>query len=601
MVAIKKIDIKIKDLKNSVLFYRVTIIIVFILHFLYFAAFNRYHLAYQEQIQLFRLSRDYFVEFLSKPGGIAEYAGLFLIQFYLNSFVGALIITLIGFITFLLFRQIFKKLNITGILWQLIPVFMIAVLQSDYVYYTGYTIGFLLAVAFFLFYISLHNKYIRFISASAGVVLLYIIAGEFAILTAILIILYELLHLKAKEAIIFVFLFIFICALAHYLLFRFLWLLPRNYVWIKPVLIFGKATTKYGLLILLVYLPLMMAVSGIWVNLLNKPLLKINTVWGILTINLLIIIFFSFLLIKYVYDYRTELLLGIDNKIQKSEWDKALLFSSRAPGNNQIVIFLTNIALYNAGRLGNEMFHYNQIGTAGLFLGWGNETSPFFGNELFYQLGYINEAYRWAFEAMVASGPSPRILKKLSLTSIINGDYEIAEKYLHKLEQTIFYRKWARYYLKCINDSELLNADSEIRKKRHFLVYSDFFANVNNYEFVLIRLLENHPDNRMAFEYLMSYFLLKKDLESLAANIYRIKETGIKEIPVHYEEALLVYMAITKANIVPEGYTIRETTRKMFDDYITAFSTYTGNPDKLQQYFYRRFGKTYLFYLQFGY
>jgi len=601
VISTKKINIKIKDSKNSVLFYRVTITLVFILHFLYFAVFNRYHIAYQEQIQLFLLNRDYFVEFLSKPGGIVEYAGAFLIQFYINPFLGALIITIIGFIAFLLFRQILKKLDITGLLWQLIPVFLLAVLQSDYVFYIGYTIGFLIAVAFFLFYITLDKKYIRFISASAGVVLLYIIAGEFAILTAILIILYELLHIKDKQAIIFIFLFILIFVFAHYLLFRFLWLLPGNYVWIKPVLIFGKATTKYGLLILLVYLPLLLAVSGIWINLLNKPLLKINSVWGILIINLLIIIFFSFSLIKYVYDYRTELLLGIDNKIQKSEWDKALNLSSIAPGNNQIVIFLTNIALYKTGRLGNEMFHYNQIGTDGLFLGWGNGTSPFFGNELFYQLGYINEAYRWAFEAMVASGPSPRILKKLSLTSIINGDYEIAEKYLHKLEQTIFYRKWAKYYLKCINDSELLNADSEIREKRHFLVHSDFFANVNNYEYELICLLENHPDNRMAFEYLMSYFLLKKDLESFAANIYRIKETGIKEIPVHYEEALLVYTAGTKANIVPEGYAIRETTRKMFDDYVTAFSTYTGNPDKLQQYLYSRFGKTYLFYLQFGY
>ncbi len=64
--------------------------------FLYFVIFNRYLLAYQEQLQLFRFDWNYFTGYLAKPGGLAEYIGAFFIQFYLNPVIGAFIVTLTG-------------------------------------------------------------------------------------------------------------------------------------------------------------------------------------------------------------------------------------------------------------------------------------------------------------------------------------------------------------------------------------------------------------------------------------------------------------------------------------------------------------------------
>jgi len=313
-------------------------------------------------------------------------------------------------------------------------------------------------------------------------------------------------------------------------------------------------------------------------------------------ICLVLLFAFSFYIINYVYDYKTELLLGIDNHVQKENWNQALKLSSKLQEINPIAVYLTNIALYKTNRLGNEMFHYEQIGIAGLFLEWGSEFSPFFGNEVFYQLGYINEAFRWSFEAMVSKGKTPRVLKKLILTSIINYDYKIAQKYLNILKKTLFYRKWAIHYLNLISDPAKIEADNEIREKRHFLIHSDFFATVTNHESVLINLLNNHSDNRMAFEYLMSYFLLRKDLISFVKNIYRLKEFNIKEIPVHYEEALLIADA---KNNIPEGYSIRESTKQVFYDYVKTYVSFTGNPDKLQEVLYNRFGKSYFYYYQF--
>jgi hypothetical protein len=112
-------------------------------------------------------------------------------------------------------------------------------------------------------------------------------------------------------------------------------------------------------------------------------------------------------------------------------------------------------------------------------------------------------------------------------------------------------------------------------------------------------LLENHPGNKMAFEYYMSSLLLDKNLIAFAANIDRIKDFGYKEIPAHYEEALLIYMGYYKKNAVPEGYGIRKSTYQHFNDYAKAYSSRSGSPETAAPFFQRSYGNTYWFYLHF--
>jgi hypothetical protein len=201
---------------------------------------------------------------------------------------------------------------------------------------------------------------------------------------------------------------------------------------------------------------------------------------------------------------------------------------------------------------------------------------------------------------MVTNGQSsPRLLKQLVLTSLINGDLAVAEKYLNILNQSLFYRNWAKHYRNCLNDFNLLRRDPEIAGRRHFLIHTDFIAGSNDSDIGLKQLLENHPDNRMAFEYYMSSLLLDKNLIAFAANIDRIKDFGYKEIPVHYEEALLIYMGYAKKNVVPQGYGIRKSTVQRFKDYAKAYSSRSGSPETAAQSFYKSYGKTYWFYLHF--
>jgi len=49
------------------------------------------------------------------------------------------------------------------------------------------------------------------------------------------------------------------------------------------------------------------------------------------------------------------------------------------------------------------------------------------------------------------------------------------------------------------------------------------------------------PPNRMAFEYLMAWYLLTGQLDKIAQQLARLDEFGYTEIPPLYQEAILIY------------------------------------------------------------
>ena len=198
---------------------------------------------------------------------------------------------------------------------------------------------------------------------------------------------------------------------------------------------------------------------------------------------------------------------------------------------------------------------------------------------------------------MVAKGLNPRSLKRLVITSITNGDNAIAKKYLHQLNQTLFYRNWARHYNTFLSDPALAKNDPEILRNHDLLVYSDFVSNANDLN--LDDLLFNHPENKMAYEYLMASLLLGKNLDEFARFILRLKDYDYTTMPLHFEEALIFYNSYENKNIVPEGFSFRPETIGKFRDYAKTYTTYRTNRNVAAKELKKKYGKTYWYYLQF--
>lgn len=564
-------------------------------YFLYFYFFNRFHLYYLEQTQLFRFSTDYFNAYISKPGEFVFYLGEFLSQFFVSPLAGALIVTgLAGAICYLS-HLIFKKTGLHGLLWSLIPALMLASLQSDHLFKIGLSVGLVMALALTWAYSRISNHRYRYLLGAAGWLLLYHLGGGFALLASALILLLEGFYFRSPSK-WFALPVIVLCSLAlPYLGWKFIYLVPLRDAWLYPFPFWG--VERMPLLgALLAYFPVM------WILLWGVRTLRkkedVVAPWNYSTLlgGSLVVLGGMALIQSKVYDPRVEIFLGMDHAVQKEDWQQVIKKSKSYEGPNQLVTYYTNLALYKTGQLGDRLFEFPQTGLHGLYLEWArDEVTPFFGGEVYYHLNYINEAYRWAFESMVVKGYNPRSLKRLVLTSIINGHYAIAEKYLNVLGQSMHYRKWVTHYRAYVTDPDKISQNRELASKRQFSIKNDFISR----QLGLNELAKEHPENRMAFEYQMAIFLLNRDLAGFSENIYRIRELGYREIPVHYEEALLFSMTLFKKDLVPEGYSIRPSTLQRKEEYIAQIASCGGNRELAVSRLKKQFGNSCWYYLHF--
>jgi len=564
--------------------------------YLYFLLFNKFHLYYLEQIQLFRFSADYFQTFTKKPGDLIFYLGEFLTQFFVNPGLASLIVTFLASAVSFLIYLIFSKIGVKSVLINVLPAILIAALHSSHIYKVGLSVGIVLVLLFLYAYLRINSEKLRYLFGILGWILLYYFSGALALYATVFLILAEIFYFNAKSKWIAGVLFIVISAAIPVIGAKYIFFEPGNDAWLYPLPISGVTQVPLFQILLALILVLYSCVL-IYHKLSRKEIVEFPVNYKSIVAACLILAGGA-VFIKYkAYDPKTEIFLGMDHYVQTGEWNKVLKLSQRYQGVNQLVLYYTNLALYKTGQMGNHMFDYPQRGVKGLQLEWiRDEVTPFFGGEIFYHLNYINEANRWAFESMVAKGLNPRSLKRLVLTNLVNGQYKVAVKYLDLLDEKMYYKDWSKKYRAYVNDPSKIDQDSELAQKRHFLVKNDFIS----LNLGLNELLREHPDNRMAFEYLMATFLLNKDIKNFAANIYRLKELGYKEIPVNYEEALLFCMAYFKKDLVPEGFQIRNTTVERKNDYIARIAQCGGDRDLAARKLYPQYGNTAWFYLHFG-
>ena len=571
--------------------------IPFVIYFLYFALLNRYHILYLEQNQLFIWSLDFLKEQFSLPGGLTLYSGSFFTQFFVYPWLGAFIYTLNSFAIFALSFYIFKKHNFENIVLSLVPVWLLAILQSNELFIFGQAIGFLLLLSYFALYISINKSGSRYILFFAGWPVFYLLTGGFSIPLVLLCVLHELLFRKEKKHYIITTFYLITGILVPYLSSRLIFYIQPDKIFTYPVISELHSIFLYALILLLVWTPLIL-IAGFFMDKM-KSLKNRLLPWSISNVltGVVIIVLMAFVVHKRAYNKMADMMLGIDHYAQQAEWNKVLKISDRYPGYNTLVIYYTNLALYKTGKMMDKMFNYPQIGSQGLRLKWQRNLNLFFGGEVFSQLAYNNESIHWAFEALVAKGLNPRSLKKLAVGCIVNGNYDIARKYLSLLNRTLFYRRWAQQHVRYLSDPDLAEEDSEISQYRDLMVRSNFFSEVNGLN--LQDLLKNHPENKMAYEYLLASLLLDRNLDDFAKVVLDLKYYGYNRMPLHIEEALIFYNFYENQKIIPEGFSFRQETINRFNDYAKIYTRLRNDRKVAALELGKKYGKTYWYYLQF--
>jgi len=539
--------------------------------FAFFAFLYPFHLNYQEQYQLFLFSSDYFFHFIAKPGGFSDYIGNFFTQFFFYSWVGAIIIA--AGLTFLQ-RAIWFISKQFGANSLFVPVsFIPSILYwglfCDENYLFGGLVVLLIVFAFISVYTLFNSILVRVVFVLISIPLLYWLSGGAFLLLPLLAFAMELVKGEMKKSHLSLFSAgsILLSLAIPFLSKHYFLQYPLREVWI------GANFFRFPVII-----PITVIVIALFIVLIPIALhflsfrLKTNKTIIFLGSQLLVILLGGYLYISHTADMHKEEVMAYDFNVRMRKWDRVIALADKKTPTSPLSVTCLNLALAKEGLLAEKMFSYFQNGVGGLLPDFTRDyTIPLITGEVYYHLGFVNTAQRYAFEAMEALPDyqkSVRCVMRLAETNLINGDYAVSGKYLSLLQKTFYYRGWANNALKTMKDENLIAQHPEWGWLRKCRTKEDFLFSEGEKDMMLGVLFRQNPENRMAYEYLMAYTLLGKDMKHFLQYFPLGESLNYRSIPKSYQEAL--YYAWANTNTDPTKdipYPISNATKQRFQTF----------------------------------
>ena len=464
-----------KGVKVFLPFYLFTSLLFFVAVILFFGLVYPHHLHYQEQYQLFLFDSTYVWEIVRQPGGVADLLGRFCTQFFLFAWVGAAIIAvLLSAVQLLTLRLTNLQFSIFNFQWtyglSFVPSFLLWLFLLDENALLGGVWAVLLTLLAIWGLSRLPGGWIRRILIIIAIPILYWMVGP------------------AWDG-------------THY----------HRYPTVVPVLLYAAWLSA-------IILPLLMRLIVRGKKQEKSSVAKYSLSSFLFPLSSFILVFVVMgTLVWKNANFKAEKVMQYDFMACHQQWNRILETVNAEKPNNQIGVTVQNLALAMRGMLLEHMFDYHQNSIHGLLPDVKTDaTSPMPTAEAFYQLGMINVAQRTVFEAQEAIldfQKSGRCYKRLAQTNLINGQYEVARKYLMALQKTLFYRDWANETLPLLGNEKAIASHPEYGRLRQCAYNEDFYFSDHVTPEMLERLYYRNTDNRMAYQYLLAYCMLTGDQE----------------------------------------------------------------------------------------
>ena len=145
------------------------------------------------------------------------------------------------------------------------------------------------------------------------------------------------------------------------------------------------------------------------------------------------------------------------------------------------------------------------------------------------------------------------------------------------------------------SDPELLT-DNFIQRLRSLMIDADYVVYNTPLDRVLLSLLEKNKYNHMAFEYLIAWYLLTRDLDKFGENIHRLHDFNYSKIPRRFEEALLIIANIQKKKFDLTGFNISSNAVARFNNFNQTLSQNQGDMNKALNELKKDYGDSYFYY-----
>ena len=512
---------------------------------------------------------SYLFSFLSHPAGMAEYINAFLSQLFYYSWLGALVITIVCWLSSIFTDYILSKLKLESFsAIRFASLVTACITFGQFQYYFQFIVAFMVTQAFICLYlrISPQKPAVNFITLLLLSTIAYITAGAAFYIFVGIALVYMLTKHQPNR---YVAGYLALAAIIPYLIGVLVFKDALNNAYTNLAPFSWKITiyipNKQELLpfyLLYLLLPLTATLASLKSSVTKKEIKK-NRLTNLFENGLLKtavvsacwILLLSFTAI-FFYNPSKKKQIEIDYYETQKNWSKVLETGRKFTGPNYYVCHAVNHALSQTDRLSAEMFDFPQHPYSLFLTAPPHKMVHWAKIDVLLNLGFINIVEQEIREAIETFGSHPFLIKRLITVYLINGNYEAAKTYLNQLSKTLFERKWATDYLKRIeNDPELKN-DAEIQYMRSVMLEKEggFFG--FDFNDLLADLLKKNPKNKMAFEYQMALNLLTGQLEKMMQNLTRIGQYDYDEVPKYCQQAYLFYKGTLKGKGSLRGLTL---------------------------------------------
>ncbi len=518
---------------------------------------------YQEQYQLFLWTWDYLLERLSVPGGFADYLSELLVQFYYLPPLGAVIFVLL----------------LAALGWAtrsaLAPAAMLVYLTNPNVM-LSFLVGLIAVCSICRLVDSRANK-----RASSWwqvslfwaliIPLCYWLFGIAVYVFALYACARALINKKmfARVAIaIYVPLIVWLSTL--YLPY------PPYRLWTGlHYFRYVVGTPYWQWVVIALTIPFyFLKIKRLWFWILNAVFVLCSLVWSWKLIDTDLTEH-----IEYDYFVRTE------------QWNKIISKAEKKNPQTPMTVAALNMALSETGVLLDRMFDFYQNHSDGLIPAFTKDIiSPITTAEIYFRLSMPNDCERFCFETLMMTPDhqlSGRLIKRIAQCEIINGQYQVAEKYLKLLTHSTFYAKGAKSHLEMIKHPERIEdvqPYKTIRQNREKL--QRYFSVEEEAGQMCGLVLLNNRTNRTAYEYLIAWQLLNCKIEKFMEYYSMGRYIDYKRIPTNIQQMLVGQWLLHHSSLEGMPYSSDKFAVDNTVNFVKIYSANKNDP-RLKEYPYK--------------
>lgn len=532
-------------------------------------------LAYQEQLQLFLFDDDYFCERMSEPGGLARYIAEFMVQFYNLVTIGAAVIALLFVLVQRLMWRLMSSKTDGSYLLSFLPVVLLWYAMGDESVMLTYVIALIMALSVALAWSRWFADGVlwkKFIVALVIIPMLYWLIGPMVLLVALMM----MPWLVSVSAVVYALGLMLLSA--HFLPF--------------PMMRVMLGISYYRIPVTLPYMLMVIPVVAALITWSSRMDWLRWKYMGPLSVGVLVL---GLLFVPRGYDARKYGLIEYDYLVRVGDWNAIIQKAERQMPDLPMSVSATNLALGMTNQLGDRAFDFYQRGTGGLLPRFErNFATAQLTGEIYFHLGLVNTAQRFAFEAMEAIpnyNKSARVVKRLAETNLINGQYKVARKYLQMLEKTVFYRLWAQRTMAMLGDEKAINGHPLYGMLRQYRLQDDFLFSERELDKICGQLFIHNQQNMMAAQYLLMMPLLDGDVARFM-NYAQYVQGKIAYNPRHCQEAI-AFAFFQQRQQPPQGL-VNQLTLQQMNEFARVYGSDKNSPALAQ------FKNTVWYYLTAG-